>query len=421
MTRTDLINCFLRHRRYRSYLEIGVGIGRENFDRIQCDNKHGIDPAFCVEGVQHVDSDAFFGENANTFDVIFIDGMHEEPQVDRDIAHSIRRLNPGGVIILHDCLPPDEWHQRPARDYHLGESWNGTVWKSVLKCFTASECHCYVVDCDWGCGVIDTARRATASPRSDLPLELDYRRDFWRLEHYVLSEAKFLMEVYDVAVFYHIAEMGNWEAVVKEHFEILRAAEIHSVRFSYVGCSDGIDVVGRIAEKAGIQASLIQFNRELMAYESPAMKMIEEWAGTAPETGSILYFHTKGVSAPDDENRRKWRKLMNHEVLVNWRQIVPQLDSFDVIGVNWRNCPPIAHFSGNFWWARAGWVRELAPFDEYYANPRHPSALENSPRLGCEFWISSGPRMPQVLSLVCADQDFVQPVFWSHFSHPALE
>ena len=128
MTRTELINCFIRHRRYRSYLEIGVGISRENFDRIQCDTKHGIDPGFCVEGVQHLDSDAFFEETAHTFDVIFIDGMHEELQVDRDIANSIRRLNPGGVIILHDCLPPDEWHQRPARDYHPGEAWNGTVW-----------------------------------------------------------------------------------------------------------------------------------------------------------------------------------------------------------------------------------------------------------------------------------------------------
>ena len=420
MTRTELINCFIRHRRFQSYLEIGVGIDRENFDRIQCEHKQGIDASYCGEGIQQLDSDAFFRESADTFDVIFIDGMHEEAQVDRDIANSISRLNTGGVVILHDCLPPDEWYQRPACDYRVGEAWNGTVWKSVLKCFATSEFRCYVVDLDWGCGVIDTGRHGTSNPRCGLPPALDYRRDFCRLADYVLSEGRFLTELYDVAAFYHIAAIGNWEAVIEEHFDLLRTAEINLVRFSYVGCPDGLDVVSRAAEKAGIQALLVGYNSELTAYESPAMKMIEDWARTAPESGSILYFHTKGVSLSWDPIRLLWRKLMNHEVLVNWRQLVPQLDSYDAIGVNWRNWPPIAHFCGNFWWARVDWVRTLAPFDEYYHNPRYSPTLEDSPRLGCEFWIGSGPGTPRILSLVCADQDFTQPDFWSHFSHPAL-
>ena len=158
----------------------------------------------------------------------------------------------------------------------------------------------------------------------------------------------------------------------------------------------------------------------LTAYETPAMRMIQVWAIGAPETGSILYFHTKGVSAPNDQDKRKWRKLMNHEVLMNWQQLVPKLQSFDVIGVNWRNCQPVAHFSGNFWWARADWVRSLAPFDAYYENPLYPAGWDSGRRLGCEFWISSAPRTPRVLSLVCADKDFCNPAFWSYFSHPAL-
>jgi hypothetical protein len=347
--------------------------------------------------------------------------MHEEAQVNRDIANSISRLRPGGVIILHDCLPPDEWHQRPASDYRSGEAWNGTVWKSVLKWFATSEFRCYVVDLDWGCGVIDTSRRAAANPHCGLPAALDYGRDFWRLADYVVSEGRFLTELYDVAAFYHIAAIGNWEAVVDEHFNLLRAAEISLVRFSYVGCPNGLDLVSRAAEKAGIQTLSVGFSPELTAYESPAMKMVEDWARSAPEYGSILYFHTKGVSVSGDPNRHKWRKLMNHEVLVNWRQLVPQLDSYDAIGVNWRNWPPIAHFSGNFWWARVDWVRSLAPFDDYYHNPRYSPTLENSLRLGCEFWIGSGSRTPRILSLACADQDFTHPAFWSNFSHPALE
>ena len=209
MTRTELINCFIRHRQYGSYLEIGTGVSRENFDRIQCAHKHGIDQAVDVEGVQHLDSDTFFKEAFDTFDVIFIDGSHDEPQVDRDIANSLLRLNPGGVIIMHDCLPPDEWHQRPSCDYRSGENWNGTVWKSVLKYFALSEWSCYIVNCDWGCGVIDTARGATLQPHIELPVDLDYGRDFRRLDGYVLDEGRFLKQLYEVAVFYPIAAMGN--------------------------------------------------------------------------------------------------------------------------------------------------------------------------------------------------------------------
>jgi Methyltransferase domain len=215
MTRTEVINCFVRRRQYRSYLEIGVGTGRENLERVQCEHKHGIDPAADVEGVQHVDSDTFVGDAIGTFDVIFIDGIHDEHQVDRDIANSLHRLNPGGVIILHDCLPPDEWHQRPSCDYRPGENWNGTVWKSVLKYFAVSDWRCYVVNCDWGCGVIDTTCGADASQHRELPMDLDYRRDFWRLGDYVLGEARFLMQLYNVAAFYHIAAMGSEPIIQK--------------------------------------------------------------------------------------------------------------------------------------------------------------------------------------------------------------
>jgi hypothetical protein len=420
MTRTELINSFIRRRQYRSYLEVGVGAGRENFACIQCENKHGIDPAADAEGVEHVDSDTFFEETNKLFDVIFIDGMHEEHQVDRDIANSLRRLNPNGVIVLHDCLPPDEWHQRPRCDYRPGENWNGSVWKSALKYFVVSSWRCYIVNCDWGCGVIDTASVSDRRQGGELRPDLDYQRDFCQLAEYVLSEAQFLSQLYGVAAFYHIAAMGNWESVVDEHFHMLHAAEIHSVNVSYVGYSGGIDFVTKTAEGTGVRVTIVRHDPRLTAYETPAMKMIEDWAQTAPYSGSILYFHTKGVSAPEDQNRRKWRNLMNHEVLTNWREHVRRLDEFDVIGVNWRNCRPIAHFSGNFWWARTDWVRSLAPFDVYYENPRYPTDWQNSRRLGCEFWISSASRIPRVLSLICADSDFCDPVFWSRFSHPAL-
>jgi hypothetical protein len=410
MTRTDLINCLVRRRRYWSYLELGINDIDENFAHVACARKCGVDPAANVAGIEfHMTSDEFFRRNTDTFDVVFIDGMHEEYQVDLDIRNALSRLNPGGVIILHDSLPPDEWHQRPASDYRPGENWNGTVWKSVLKYFESSEWDCYVVNCDWGCGVIDTSRRANR-PRVCCTELLEYRRDFSRLQPYTISVERFLRMHYKVEVFYHIAAMGNWREVVAEHFALLGEVGLDSVQVSYLGEMEGLDHVMRSAADADVNATIARLDQRLTLYETPALKMIEGWART--NEGSVLYFHTKGVSAANDPYKRRWRHLMDREVIGNWRDNVQQLDNFDLVGVNWRHCPPISHFCGNFWWARSDWIRSLAPFDLYYENPRYPTDWGSGRRLGCEFWISSSSKEPRVKSLFCSNQDFCNPAYW---------
>jgi hypothetical protein len=404
MTRTDLINSIIARRGYRSYLEVGVKDVDYHFAHVRCERKCGVDPDPAVAGIAwHMGSDAFFRANTAGFDLIFIDGLHEEAQVDTDLCNALRCLNPGGVIVLHDCLPPDEWHQRPAAEYRAGDNWNGTVWKSALKCFAASPWKCCVVDCDWGCGVIDTAAPAER-PALRLPERLEYGRDFAALRAYTVSAADFLAGLYRVAVFYHVAGMGDWREIVAEHFRLLRAVRLRRLIVTHVGGRDDLAYLEEAAAGCGLEMTLGRHAEDLKLFETPAMYAIEEWAGCSD--GCALYFHTKGVSAPGSPHKRKWRELMNREVIGRWQENVRALDGCDVVGVNWRNCPPIAHFCGNFWWARADYLRQLAPFDAYYRRPRYPSDWEDGLRLGCEFWIGSAARPPRVRSLVCSDQDF---------------
>ena len=50
-----------------------------------------------------VDSDVFFERYATCkYDIIFIDGNHSSPQVDRDIENAKKCLRPGGHILCHD-------------------------------------------------------------------------------------------------------------------------------------------------------------------------------------------------------------------------------------------------------------------------------------------------------------------------------
>ena len=52
-----------------------------------------------------VDSDAFFSRhNVRNYDIIFVDGNHSSPQVNRDIMNAKANLYEGGHILVHDYL-----------------------------------------------------------------------------------------------------------------------------------------------------------------------------------------------------------------------------------------------------------------------------------------------------------------------------
>ena len=86
------------------------------------------------------------------YDIIFIDGLHTKEQVSKDIVNSLKCLNPGGKIVLHDCLPPSEEHQVVPRIPNCG--WCGDVWKAIPE-FIKQGLEINVVNCDFGCGIIN--------------------------------------------------------------------------------------------------------------------------------------------------------------------------------------------------------------------------------------------------------------------------
>jgi hypothetical protein len=157
-TRTDILNALIARYGFRSYLEIGMGDPWHNFELIAAALKHSVDPA--PGATYRMGSDAFFASAPpeQRYDLIFVDGLHEEEQVLRDIEGSLARLTPGGAVVLHDTNPPTEWHQRPPQEYTRGTEWNGTVWRAVVRFRLAHpEVPLYTVDTDWGCTVIRPA------------------------------------------------------------------------------------------------------------------------------------------------------------------------------------------------------------------------------------------------------------------------
>ena len=105
----DVINGIIGKQEDIKYLEIGVDEG-ETFDHIRSSAKHGVDPYGGSPSITHkMTSQMFFAMNQyfykNTYDVIFIDGCHMAEVIQQEVMQSLRILNPGGVILLHDTVP----------------------------------------------------------------------------------------------------------------------------------------------------------------------------------------------------------------------------------------------------------------------------------------------------------------------------
>lgn len=407
MNRTALINFLIRQRNGKRYLEIGFIEEDLNFDGIHCIVKEAV--ANNPGKDFHVNSNVYFEQVKEKFDLIFIDGYHTEGQVSRDLQNAFKCLAPDGLIVLHDCMPPDEWHQREPSAFKEKENWNGTVWKAALRAFNSSPFKCTLLDTDWGCGIIDTA--ATQVPiRLDLPKLLNYGQHYPLLQKYKTSVGAYLQQ--QVKVFYHLACMGNWKEVFTEQFILLKDYNFLWIDCTVLGTAEDLQFVYSFFEEIQINATVIFISPELALFEKPAFIAMQEYANQYD--GYVLYLHSKGVSNPADTTKAKWRRLMMHELVVNWQNCISQLPQYDAIGVNWREMPPVSHFCGNFWYASTQYLRKLPDFNKYYDNPRYRISDQiNSKRLGCEFWIGSYAVKPKILSLAYRNVDFCNAGFWN--------
>jgi hypothetical protein len=154
-TRTDVLNALASRFGLERYLEIGLGEPSRNFEHIVARVRESVDPN--ADATFRMPSDEFFadGLGSETYDLVFIDGLHEADQCLRDIENSLRRISPNGFIVLHDANPRTEWYQRPVEDYVPGSDWNGTVWKAVVRFRERHpELAVFTVDVDEGCTVI---------------------------------------------------------------------------------------------------------------------------------------------------------------------------------------------------------------------------------------------------------------------------
>jgi hypothetical protein len=180
------IDVIKKRKKKVNYLEIGVQTGY-CFFKIKADEKLAVDPDFIIKLKNKIKayiknfsnfnnkyfeltSDDFFAQQGNYvkaiggLDVVFIDGLHLYEQVVKDIENSLKYLNAGGVILVHDCNPLNE--NAAVRAYTSTEVaamnlpgydyiWNGDVWKAIVELrATRKDVEVMVINSDHGVGII---------------------------------------------------------------------------------------------------------------------------------------------------------------------------------------------------------------------------------------------------------------------------
>jgi hypothetical protein len=186
-----------------------------------------------------------------------------------------------------------------------------------------------------------------------------------------------------IAIFIHVfAREPYWRPI----FDQVDASLVNSglssraslIALGVVGTSDFVNPAD--------YAIVLFLHPDRRQYEFPTLQRVWMFAHTCPDA-RVLYLHLKGVSRGQVQSG--WRANMLAACVAGHATALAALETHDVAGIKWftRNNAP--HFSGNFWWANARYLRTLQdPLQ--YRHAEHPLREKEGGRFNAEFWIGSG-------------------------------
>lgn len=165
MKRLQIIQEIFKTTDFETYLEIGCYRGKTFFP-VNAKYKIAVDPYFhvlfmkdamlwTVKALKNIrnkyfqlESDVFFEKRKDflnrvkPIDVVLIDGLHTFETSLNDVLNSLLYLNDLGVIIMHDCYPPNKGAALPTKHFPTKEeqskeeswsgAWCGDVWKTIV-------------------------------------------------------------------------------------------------------------------------------------------------------------------------------------------------------------------------------------------------------------------------------------------------
>lgn len=180
-------------------------------------------------------------------------------------------------------------------------------------------------------------------------------------------------------LYMHVATMNNWMAVYQEMMEDIRISGLLG------NCDITVVSVGGKIEPIS-NCRVVHTGKPLSSYELPTLQLLYD---ELEDNTAVCYCHSKGVANPMSLHHRAWRREMCEFNLIDWQARIAHLQQRYTSGAKitdggagcgWEHVPAHKHYSGNFWWARSSYLKELGS----------PSELANKypgNRMVAESWI----------------------------------
>ena len=169
----------IKKNNYLNYLEIGCD-DDQLFSKVKIKNKIGVDPV--SGGNVRKNSDDFFLENKDKFDLVFIDGLHIYEQVKKDIINSLKCLNENGIILVHDCMP-DSLSKQAVPRYKM--KWNGDVWKAIVDLRQREDLDIFTCEIDQGIGIITKKKNSSILKLNKPAKNLKFKDYYYNYKEYL--------------------------------------------------------------------------------------------------------------------------------------------------------------------------------------------------------------------------------------------
>jgi len=163
--------------------------------------------------------------------------------------------------------------------------------------------------------------------------------------------------------FMHIATMNHWEDIVEELMYYINKNGLLKATSSLNQVLVGPEHRTEMPKYESLNKKRKKIKRfgagfDLLQYEYPTLNKLWETCRATDDEIYVYYCHTKGVSYDQNFKSDIWRRVMAEAILErSWKECVDKLDEGNnTCGImNHRD----RHYSGNFWWAKASYIKTL--------------------------------------------------------------
>jgi hypothetical protein len=191
----------------------------------------------------------------------------------------------------------------------------------------------------------------------------------------------------DTYIYIHVCCMNQWPEVFANLMYRIKESRLYddvkAIRCGVVGAYGGTTMFD------DPKIVISRHSDNLKLFETCTLNLLHEDAQR--EDFDVLYLHTKGVShlpgTPRHSHVVDWVNYLCHFNIGQHATCRKHLHTHDAVGVNLQGVEPwnSLHYSGNFWWSKAAYIRTLN---------RCRQSSHNAP----EFWLTES-RAGSYLSL----------------------